>query len=89
MLLDNEGKTMARFKPCQGKNACRYAGVYCMTCGRSLQEIERLRTLMDQLATLAIEYDYANVEEYAAYIAYKLKKSINYRRQTESSQCHT
>jgi hypothetical protein len=77
---------MARFKPCQGKDACRNDGVNCMTCGRSLQEIERLRILLDRLATLAIEYDYENMEEYTAYISYKLNKSINFRRKPESTQ---
>ena len=78
---------MARFTPCQGKTACRDDGVRCLTCGRELLEVERLRVLMDQLATLAIEYNYENVEEYAAYISYKLNKSITYRRESEPEQC--
>ncbi|MCG8023534.1 MAG: hypothetical protein JAZ02_06080 [Candidatus Thiodiazotropha endolucinida] len=78
---------MARFTPCQGKSACRDNGVSCLTCGRALEEIERLRVLLDQLASLAVEYDYDNVDEYAAYIAGKLNKAIQYRRQTESDRC--
>ena len=74
---------MSRFTPCQGKTACRDDGSRCLTCGRDLSEIERLRLLMDQLATLAIDYDYENVEEYAAYVARKLEKMITYRRQEE------
>ena len=80
---------MSDFKPCQGKTACRDNGMSCLTCGRGLQEIERLRALMDQLATLAIEYDYENVEEYTTYIARKLDKSITYRRQTKIEACPT
>lgn len=73
---------MSQFKPCQGKTACRDDGQRCLTCGRDFQEIERLRTLMDQLAVLAIDYDYENVDEYSDYVARKLGKMIAYRRET-------
>ncbi|MEW7978054.1 MAG: hypothetical protein AB2814_11745 [Candidatus Sedimenticola endophacoides] len=72
---------MSRFQPCQGKAACRDDGERCLTCGRSLQEIDRLRVLMDQLAQLAIDYDYENVGEYADYVARKVGKTVEYRRQ--------
>ncbi|MEW8013665.1 MAG: hypothetical protein AB2807_02410 [Candidatus Sedimenticola endophacoides] len=72
---------MSRFQPCQGKTACRDDGERCLTCSRSLQEIERLRVLMDQLAQLAIDYDYENVSEYADYVACKVGKTVEYRRQ--------
>lgn len=78
---------MTEFTPCQGKSACRYDNDRCQTCNRDLREIERLRILMDQLATLAIQYDYENIEAYAAYIAYKLEKTINYRRKEDSNPC--
>ncbi|MET0015548.1 MAG: hypothetical protein ABW088_18000 [Sedimenticola sp.] len=71
---------MGRFVPCQGKSACRDDELRCLTCGRGLHEVDRLRQLMDQLATLAIEYDYENAEEYSNYVATKLQKSINHRR---------
>ncbi|MES9909063.1 MAG: hypothetical protein ABW161_19655 [Candidatus Thiodiazotropha sp.] len=80
---------MARFSPCQGKTACRDNGVHCLTCGRDLQEVDRLRRLMDQLATPAVEYDYDNVEEFTAYIAHKLDKTIAYRRQERAPSCLT
>ncbi len=69
---------MAKFTPCQGKTACRDDGVKCLTCGRSLEEIVELRTLMDQLAALAVRYDYENVEEFGAYVARKLVKKVNH-----------
>ena len=72
---------MANFTPCQGKNACRDNGVTCLTCGRKLTEIETLRELMQKLTGLAIDYDYDNVEEYTQYVARKLTKMIEYRRQ--------
>ncbi|NEX21119.1 hypothetical protein G3480_12485 [Thiorhodococcus mannitoliphagus] len=72
---------MARFEPCQGKNACRDDGERCLTCGRELSEIARLRDAVDALANLAIEHDYDNSEAFAAYVARKLFKTINYRRE--------
>ncbi|MGD2117351.1 MAG: hypothetical protein PVG66_03265 [Chromatiales bacterium] len=72
---------MKTFVPCQGKTACRDNGEICLTCGRSLVEIARLRDLMDQLATLAIDFEYSNTDDYADYIQRKLAKTIAYRQQ--------
>ena len=72
---------MATFTPCQGKNACRDNGVLCLTCGRKLTEIEKLRELLQELTTLAIDFEYDNVEDYTQYIARKVAKMIEYRRQ--------
>ncbi len=74
---------MANFTPCQGKNACRDNGVLCLTCGRKLTEIEKLRELMQGLSELAIDYDYENVDDYAQYVARKVAKMIAYKRQEE------
>ncbi|MCV6637395.1 hypothetical protein [Candidatus Albibeggiatoa sp. nov. NOAA] len=72
---------MSQFTPCQGKTACRDDGTRCLTCNRDFNEINRLRGALDQLATLAMEYDYTNSDEYSAYIARKVEKMIAYRRQ--------
>jgi predicted Fe-S protein YdhL (DUF1289 family) len=72
---------MAKFVPCQGKTACREDETGCRTCGRSLDEIVALRSLLDQLATLAVTYGYENQVEYAEYIQRKLIKMIDYRKQ--------
>lgn len=72
---------MSKFVPCQGKTACRDDGVRCLTCGRSLEEIQRLRQAMDQLATLALEFDYENPAEFSAYVARKLDKLIAHRHE--------
>ena len=78
---------MASFTPCQGKNACRDNGVLCLTCGRKLTEVETLRELLQKLTNLAVDYDYDNVDEYTDYIARKVAKMIEYKRQeaTETS----
>ncbi|PVV10201.1 MAG: hypothetical protein B6D77_08560 [gamma proteobacterium symbiont of Ctena orbiculata] len=72
---------MATFTPCQGKNACRDNGMLCLTCGRKLSEVAKLRELMQELTALAIDHDYENVDEYAQYIARKVVKMIDYQRQ--------
>jgi hypothetical protein len=46
-----------------------------------LSEIARLRAAIDELARLALDADYDNTEEFAAYVARKLFKTINHRRE--------
>lgn len=77
---------MANFRPCQGKSACRDNGVLCLTCGRKLNEVMQLRELMQQLTSLALNYDYENVDEYADYIARKVAKMITYQRQEQEAR---
>lgn len=76
---------MQRFKPCLGKNACRDSEEYCLACGRPLAEIARTRELIDQLAEFVLDSDYANVAEFADYIARKLVKKVEHRREPASS----
>lgn len=71
---------MKIFTPCQGKNLCRDDGSRCLSCGRELEEIVWLRDLIDQLASLANEYNYSNIEDYASYIGSKVVKTIQHRR---------
>ena len=72
---------MPSFEPCHGKQACRDDGERCLTCGRTLAEIARLREAIDALAGLALDYGYDNVADYAAYVARKLEKTVSYRRE--------
>jgi hypothetical protein len=76
---------VAQFIPCQGKTACRDDGVRCLTCGRSLEEVVWLRDLIGQLAELAVEYEYDNVEQYIDYIVRKVEKMIESQRQEQQS----
>jgi hypothetical protein len=71
---------MSQFTPCKGKSLCRDEGERCLTCGRTFAEITALREAIDQLATLAINYDYRNASDYSDYIARKLVKVIAHRR---------
>ena len=68
-----------KFIPCQGKHSCRENEEKCLTCGRTLEEINLLRDLMDQLASLAIAYEYDNVDQFAEYISRKLPKMVSHR----------
>jgi predicted Fe-S protein YdhL (DUF1289 family) len=77
--------TMANFTPCQGKNACRDDGVLCLTCGRKLSEVTKLRELMQELATLAVFHDYENVEEFTQYIARKVEKMVDHKKQGQTN----
>jgi predicted Fe-S protein YdhL (DUF1289 family) len=76
---------MVKFIPCQGKTACRDNGEICLTCGRTLNEISKLRELMHGLTDLAIEYHYENIDEFSQYIARKVTKSIDHKRQEQDS----
>lgn len=71
---------MTRFTPCKGKNACRDDGTTCLTCGRSLNEIEETRRLIDALAELAIAQQYENVDEFVSYVAGKVESKVSYRK---------
>jgi hypothetical protein len=72
---------MKPFKPCQGQTACRDDGRQCLTCGRSFEEIERTRALIDSLAEMALAQGYDNVEEFVTYVARKAEKKVRFRRQ--------
>lgn len=71
---------MPAFTPCKGQTACRDDGETCLTCGRSLAEIEQTRSLIDALADLAVNQGYDNVEEFAGYVAGKVVKKVRHRQ---------
>ena len=77
---------MTLFTPCQGKNACRDNGETCLTCGRDLTEIAQLREHMKGITSLAIEYDYENIEEFTQYVARKLTKMLVYERNEQQKK---
>jgi hypothetical protein len=72
---------MSAFTPCKGKTACRDDGEQCLVCGRSFGEIARTRELIDALADFACAQGYANVDEFAAYVARKLVMKVHHRRE--------
>ena len=76
---------MAVFRPCQGKTACRDDGTRCLTCGRTLAEIMRLRNLLEQLTAFAVEYGYENIDQYAGYLARKLERMIAFQHRQQET----
>ena len=73
---------MNTFKPCRGKTSCRDDGTICLTCGRSLAEIEQTRVLIDALAEFISAQDYDDVSEFTTYVADKVEKKVRHRRET-------
>ncbi|MET0116864.1 MAG: hypothetical protein ABW090_05525 [Sedimenticola sp.] len=76
---------MGTFMACKGKSACRDDGTRCLTCGRSLEEITRLRELIDGLSTLALDQQYYNLNDYLNYVINKTAKTIVHRQKGEIS----
>ncbi len=75
---------MSTFNPCKGKTACRDDGEKCLTCVRSLAEIEQTRKLIDALAEFALVQAYDNVGDFARYVSDKLQKKVQHRNETKT-----
>lgn len=69
-----------KFSPCQGGDNCTQGGTHCEGCGRSHEEIAETRQFMDALAQFAIKMDYENYEEFAQFVADKVKKKIPFMK---------
>lgn len=66
-----------KFVTCAGRNACTEDGSHCRACGRSHDEINRLRRLTDDMTAFALEMGYDNVDDYLAYLCAKAGKKIS------------
>jgi hypothetical protein len=75
---------MGRFNPCLGSTACTEpgteGGTHCRACGRSFDEIERTRVLVDGLVQLVLELDYDNPRAFADYVARRIVKKVQHAR---------
>ena len=71
---------MAQFMRCRGKAYCVEDTQGCRTCHRSYGEIETARSLIAQAAQFVLEQDYANVSEFAGYLAEKIEKRVRHAR---------
>lgn len=69
-----------RFVPCAGKEACTEGGTHCRACGRSFDEVERLRALIDSVVDFVETMGYENYEELIGYLGSKSLKKIRHRR---------
>ena len=64
------------FKPCVSRIACTEDGTHCRACGRSHEEINALRALLNQVADFAVQMDYDNNEEFLDYLKNKVLKKL-------------
>ncbi len=69
-----------KFVTCVGRSACTEDGSHCRACGRSHDEINRLRQLTDGIAAFALEMGYDNVDDYLAFLYAKAGKKISAAR---------
>ena len=65
-----------QFSPCKGKDYCTEGGTHCEGCGRSHEEIARTRELIGALAAYALEMEYENYQEFAAFVGDKAAKKV-------------
>jgi hypothetical protein len=72
---------MAKFKPCISRLACTEGGTHCKSCGRPIDHVNRTRQVIEDLAQLVIDADYANFEEFLEYVQSKAKKKVYARRE--------
>jgi hypothetical protein len=79
------GEPAGHFRPCLGKTACAEGGTHCRACGRSFPEIDRTRELVDELASLVLEMDYDNPEDFASYVAQRILKKVARERAPEGA----
>jgi hypothetical protein len=73
---------MATFKPCINRNACNDDGVRCRSCGRSLDEIVRTKSLVDSVYAFLQEMNYENSDEFMAWLRRKIAKKVAHSQQT-------
>ncbi len=69
-----------KFVTCVSRNACTEDGTHCRACGRSHDEINRLRRLTDEVTAFALEMDYDNVDEFLSYLSAKVGKKVSAAR---------
>lgn len=66
------------FRPCVDRTACTEDGTHCRACGRSHEEIARIRQLTTELADFISTMDYDNSEAFFAYLQKKVQKKIQH-----------
>ena len=72
-----------RFNPCRGGDFCTQEGSHCEGCGRSHEEIAATRELIAAVGQFALDREFENVEDFAAYVADKAVKKVQMVRSEE------
>lgn len=65
-----------KFTTCVNRTACTEDGTHCRACGRSHEEIARLRQLTDAVTAFAIDMDYDNMDDFLHYLTGKVNKKV-------------
>ena len=60
-----------KFSPCTGK--CTEEGSHCEGCGRSHEEIAKMKTLVAALVAFAQKMEYENIDDFADGVAGSIK----------------
>jgi hypothetical protein len=69
------------FKSCVSRTACTEDGTHCRACGRSHEEINALRSLINSVTEFATKMEYENNEEFLDYLKSKVIKKLKSSRQ--------
>lgn len=72
---------MAVFKPCVSRFLCSDTGTHCKSCGRPVKHVQKTREIIDELAQLVVDADYANVEDFLKYVQSRTNKKVTSRRE--------
>lgn len=65
-----------QFRPCVNRTACTEDGTHCRACGRSHEEIARIRQLTSEVAEFIQDMQYANSEVFLDYLQNKVQKKL-------------
>jgi predicted Fe-S protein YdhL (DUF1289 family) len=76
-----------KFTPCLSKSLCTEDGTHCRGCGRSHEEIARIRELTASVAQFMAQMNYENPEAFTQYLADKALKKLNARRSRSAAEC--
>ena len=71
------------YTPCQ--SLCDKTADVCSGCGRTREEINRVKEIVQKAVALGVEQEYSNIDEYADAIAASIKKKIRLQRKIRNS----
>ena len=69
---------MSTFRPCVDRRACTEDGSHCRSCGRSHEEINRVRQFTSEVTKFLQDMQYDNPEEFLEYLQRKVLKKLRH-----------
>ena len=68
------------FTPCKSRDDCNYNETHCLSCRRSIEEINAVRELTSDLAlrlnNMINKMQYDNPDEFVSYVLRKTEKKL-------------